>query len=116
MFKLCSIVFLLLASAGCATSGESFFQVQGSLFGRDSKPEKCLLQLLKKGAEKAIDHREVGSAFQTEFVIPAGRAQYFFTAECPDGTHYQSKDFELGSSKDFAKKIALGVLRPMPAN
>jgi hypothetical protein len=113
MSQLVRLMLLMVLLAGCAAGlHESFFQVKGSLADRAPAGGECVLQLHAQESSRVVDYRSIGARFETEFVIPAGEAPYYFTAKCPGGTSYRSRIYQLGRSEDFKAMIDLGEMQP----
>lgn len=112
MHRITAVIALLFAVVGCALGGDTVFRAQGSLAGRKADSPKCALHLRLSEGGRSVDHRDIVTPFNAEFVVPAGVRSYFFSAECPDGSRYQSKAFELGGSTTLGSKLQLGELSP----
>ena|SRR5688572_18994982 len=112
MYRIATVITFLFVVAGCALGGDTVFRAQGSLAGRNADSPKCALHLRLREDGKSVDHRNIADQFNAEFVIPAGVKSYFFSAECPDGPRYQSKEFELGGRTTLGSSLQLGELSP----
>ena len=113
MLRFATVVALVLMVTGCVLGGDTVFRVQGSLAGRNADSPNCALHLRYVESARSVDFRDIGAAFNAEFVVPAGAEWYFFTAECPDGSRYQSEKIKLGGNSTLGSQVSVGELKPM---
>ena len=112
MYRTLVGIALVSIVTGCVLGGDAVFRVEGSLAGRNSESPKCVLHLRHVESEKSVDFRDVSTDFDAEFIVPARNRSYFFLVECPDGTRYRSKTYELGGKTTLGSKLVVGELQP----
>ncbi len=102
---------LVALVAGCvAGMNDSYFRVKGNVADHPSGNAPCILRLHAEEAGRIVDYRDVTGSFETSFIVPAGRASYYFTVECPTAATFRSGNYQLGRSEDFNRTIDLGDL------
>ena len=96
----------------CATMGDTYFRVSGTL-PDESSGVKCTLGIYSVYGNRLIDYRTVGNEFKTSFVLQAKPANYYFEVKCAGGRLYRTAAYTFGDRGTFNATVELGELQRM---
>ena len=103
---------IIIIFSSCIPIGDSGFKVKGNIIQADRKPiNKYVLELYLADNDQLLSSEEIGTSFETSFIIAPQRLKYYMVLRTSDGKlRYKTKIYELGSNVHYKNPINLGKI------